>query len=166
MDLELTNVPENPKPGDKYIDEDGREWVCSADGSRWLEFKRNPDGSINTGLTNYDLNKMVVSQLSSKVTNGQLKEYKELLKDFGGQDEVFMLLCNDIHYYTVIQHVGGRENAQFHNVVIELLQDNGEIKLIDWSDETHTAVECWVQKDDITYMFMLFPYSWGIVECE
>ena len=165
MDLELTNAPENPKPGDYYKDENGREWVCSADGTQWLEFKRNAEGGIDTGLTQYDLNKMIVSQLPSKVTNGQLKECKALLKDFGGKDSVFMLLCNDIHYYTVIQHVGGSENAQFHNVVIELLQDNGEIKFIDF-DSTKEAVECWIQNDNGVYMFLLFPYSWGIVECE
>lgn len=165
MDLEY-NFPENPQPGDKFQAEDGTTWICSLDGTQWLKYEQNADGSINTGMTQYELNKMVVKQLSAKITNGQLKEYKELLKEFGKQDEVFMLLCNDTHYYTVIQRVKGKDNAQFQNVVIELLQDNGDIKLIDWADESKTALECWVQQNDDVFMFMLFPYSWGIVECE
>lgn len=161
----LKGAPENPTPGQYYKDDEGREWVCSADGTQWLEFKRNADGGIDTGLTQYDLNKMVVKQLPSKVTNGQLKDYKELLKQLGTQGTYFMLLCNEIHYYTVITHTNNHTQSTFYNTIIELLQERGEIKLIDWTTNKD-AIECWIQNQDGVFMFMLFPYDWGIVECE
>ena len=166
--LKNINAPENPKPGDYYKDNEGREWVCSADGTQWLEFKRNADGNIDTGLTNYDLNKMVIKQLPAKTTNGQLIEEKSLLRQFDNicMNKYYMLLCNDIHYYTVINHTDNSNESTFYNIVIELLQDNGDIKLIDWASKDHEAIECWIENSTDVYMFMLFPYDWGVVECE
>lgn len=117
-------------------------------------------------MTLYDINKSIVSQLPSKTTNGQLKEYKELISSIQENAGYFMLLCNDIRYYTVIARTGDHSEQTFANTVIELLQEQGEIKLIDWNNEKHEAIECWIQKDNETIMFMLFDYDWGIVECQ
>ena len=32
--------------------------------------------------------------------------------------------------------------------------------------EDKTAIECWVSKDNETNMFLLFPYSWGVIRCK
>lgn len=160
--------PENPEPGYWYIDSEGKTWVCSIDGSEWLAFERLPDGSINTGLTQYDINKMVVEQLPSKITNGQLKESKEILKTLKNtfNNKYYMLLCNDIHYYTVLHVVDNDKNGtEFYNLVIELLQDNGVIQLIEWMNVDKDAVECWIKNEKGTFMFLLFPYDWGVIEC-
>ena len=129
-----------------------------------IEYKEN---IIDTGMTLYDANKQIIEKLPSKITNGQLKECKEILKELkDSKTHYFMLLCNDIHYYTVI-HITDNpaEPIMFHNLVIELLQDNGVIQDILWADEDHSAVECWIKNEKGTFMFMLFPYDWGVVEC-
>ncbi len=164
----LNNPPENPNPGDWYEDNDGRTWVCNIDGTQWLEFTQDSEGNINTGLTNYDLNKMVINQLPSKTTNGQLKESKEVLKQLKTEynNKYYMLLCNDIHYYTVLRIIDTDENCiEFYNLVIELLQDHGTIQLIEWMNINHDAIECWVKNENGTFMFLLFPYDWGVIEC-
>ena len=159
--------PENPLPGQWYLDSNGEKWICSIDGTQWLKISENADGSINTGLTKYELNKMVIEQMPEKTTNGQLKEYKEILKQFiqENKDTYYMLLCNDIHYYTVVKRVKDQNIVEFHNLIIELLNDTGHIKYIDWTDDDHNAIECWVSNENGTFMFMLFPYDWGVVEC-
>lgn len=128
-----------------------------------VEYKEN---IIDTGMTLYDANKQIIEKLPSKITNGQLKECKEILKEIYNQASYFMLLCNDIHYYTVLQKVKTNEDIiEFHNLVIELLQDNGAIQDILWANDQHDAVECWIKNEKGTFMFMLFPYDWGVVEC-
>ena len=156
--------PENPMPGQWYEDADGRKWFCNIEGTAWVEFKTNTDGSIDSGLTLYDINKQLIEKMPSKITEEQLKEGKQILEEFKQQCNYFMLLCNDIHYYTVLKVVDLSE-LQFENVVIELLQDNGVIQDILWTDEDKQSVECWVKNETGTYMFLLFPYDWGVIEC-
>lgn len=164
---QLDKAPENPNPGDWYIDTDDHYWVCDITGTQWLEFTRDADGNINTGITQYELNKMVIEQLPSKITNGQLKESKEILKEFKEitKNKYYMLLCNDIHYYTVLNITDTDNSLTFYNLVIELLQDNGAIQLIDWMNVDKDAVECWIKNDKGALMFLLFPYDWGVIEC-
>ena len=107
----------------------------------------------------------LIEKLPSKITDTQLKESKEILKDFKNQCSYFMLLCNDIHYYTVLRIVDSNE-LQFEDVVIELLQDNGVIQDILWTDDDKQSVECWIKNETGTYMFLLFPYDWGVIECQ
>ena len=111
---------------------------------------------------------MVVGQLPSKISNGQLKESKKVLKQLKQEsnNKYFMLLCNDIHYYTVLHCIETDENCiEFYNLVIELLQDNGVIQMIEWMNTNHDAVECWIKNEKGTFMFLLFPYDWGVIEC-
>jgi len=60
---------------------------------------------LNLGITEYELNKMIVAQLPSLISDAKLKEGKELIKTYTHTHKsdtgYYMLLCNDIHYYTV-----------------------------------------------------------------
>ena len=80
-----------------------------------------------------------------------------------------MLLCRENNYYTVIQVQGAKvkNNDKFEDVVIEILQQHGEIKELNYNEDK-TAVECWVydQEKEEVFMFLLFPYSWGVVRCK
>ena len=78
-----------------------------------------------------------------------------------------MLLCREQNYYTVIQVQGSKvkNNDKFEDIIIELLQQHGEIKELNYN-ENKSAIECWVSKDEETNMFLLFPYSWGVVRCK
>ena len=78
-----------------------------------------------------------------------------------------MLLCRESNYYTVVQVQGSKvkNNDKFEDIIIELLQQNGEIKELNYNEDK-SAIECWVSKDEETKMFLLFPYSWGVVRCK
>ena len=77
-----------------------------------------------------------------------------------------MLLCREKNDYTVIRVRKANNPDKFENLVIELLQDRGDIKDIDFGDDKKDSLECWIQKDDEIYMYKLFPYSWGVIECQ
>ena len=78
-----------------------------------------------------------------------------------------MLLCREQNYYTVVQVQGSKvkNNDKFEDIIIELLQNNGEIKELNYNEDK-SAIECWVSKDEETNMFLLFPYSWGVIRCK
>lgn len=69
-----------------------------------------------------------------------------------------MLLCNDIHYYTIF-HLDP-EFSDFRNLgegVVYLLKEAGYE--IPSDEECDDHYEIWAKKDDDCYVFMLFPYD-------
>lgn len=78
-------------------------------------------------------------------------------------DRYFMLLCNDIHYYTVL-HLTEDNNEFAEDIVIECLQDVGVVQYIEYDNENQ-QVECWVKNENGVMLFMLFNYDWGVIEC-
>lgn len=70
----------------------------------------------------------------------------------------FMLLCNDIRYYTIFHF--NPEEAEFRSLgegVTFLLLNAGYTISADEVCEDH--VEIWGKKDNEAYAFMLFPYD-------
>ena len=163
--------PDNPKPGDWYEDDNGVKWVCSMDGASWLKIDNSKlSNDLNTGLTEYELNKDVISQLPSLITPEQLAPaYEVLTKFFESNDNVngyFMLLCNDIRYYTVFErNQTCYTRDKIEDVVIECLQDVGAIQQINFTED-NMNVECWIKNEKGVFMFMLFNYNWGVVPCK
>ena len=130
----------------------------------WRPFKVDKSALVNLGLTEYEVNKMVVAQLPSLVTPAQLQEGKDLIKEYTHKlSGYYMLLCNDIHYYTVF-NVDDKFDENAEDIIIECLQDNGVIQQINKA-EVADAIECWVKNDKGVFMFLLFDYNWGVVQC-
>lgn len=116
------------------------------------------------GMTLYDMSKQVVKNLPARITTAELEPCKKILRNFKKLG-YFMLMCREDNYYTVV-HVRKAKNPDiFEDLIIELLQEHGDIKDIDYADKTKDSLECWVQKGDEVRMFKLFFYSWGVVEC-
>lgn len=114
----------------------------------------------------YELNKIFIKQLPDI----NLEEAKDILYKFTHiyYRRYFMLLCNDIHYYTVLDfNQEDHDDAEdIVDLIIKLLQYHGTIKSIDYSEDK-TALECWIDnKEKDCLMFMLFDYNWGIVQCQ
>lgn len=129
----------------------------------WRIKKIDRDKLINLGITEYELNKIAIAGLPSLITEAQLKPGKKLLHDYMINNGYFMLLCNDIHYYTVLaKHFDTDELAE--DVVIELLTDKGSIQSINFNADK-TAVECWIKNEEGCFMFLLFNYDWGVIPC-
>ena len=51
------------------------------------------------------------------------------------------------------------------DLVIECLQDVGVIQQINFTEDEEN-VECWIKNENGVFMFMLFNYNWGIIECQ
>ena len=124
---------------------------------------------LNLGMTEYEINKMIIAQLPSLLTEKQLAKGKALIKDFMHAYAPFsmghyMLLCNDIHSYTVFE-VCNEYEEKAEDIVLEILQNIGVIQQINKS-EVDNAIECWIKNENGVFMFLLFNYDWGFITCQ
>ena len=108
-----------------------------------------------------DINKNLMSQLPD-YTSEQIKELENNIdKKINNEyidNQYFMLLCNDIHYYTVF-HLDS-EKAEFRTAgegITYLLLEAGYTIVADEECEDH--YEIWGKKDKEAYAFMFFPYD-------
>ena len=124
------------------------------------------DVVINSGMTLYDVNKSVIKQMPSKLTLAELEPSKKLLRSFKHLG-YFMLMCKERNYYTVVRVRKAKNPDKFEDLIIELLQQQGEIKGLNFSEDKKN-IECWVynKEEDDAFMYLLFPYSWGVIECQ
>ena len=76
----------------------------------------------------------------------------------------YMLLCNDIHSYTVFE-VCDEYEEKAEDIVLEILQNTGVIQQINKS-EVDNAIECWIKNENGVFMFLLFNYDWGFITCQ
>ena len=112
----------------------------------------------------YEMSKQVVANLPVRSTTAELEPYKKILRKFKRLG-YYMLLCREENDYTVVRVRKAKSPDKFEDLIIELLQSRGDIKDIDY-DTDKKSLECWVQKEDKIMMYKLFPYSWGVIECE
>ena len=138
------------------------EGVYIFDGS---ELKK-VNGDLNLSL--YDMNKQIISQLPT-YTSEQLEEAKDLIvkyvTDYQHKDEYYMLLCHDIHYFTVfVRHTNPKENIE--NALLDCINNVGDIKSIEYSSDEQ-ALEIWVtDPNGESYAMYFFDYGRGIVLCQ
>ena len=121
--------------------------------------KDKPNGSLNLSLL--DLNKQIIGQqkdLDICIVKERLQSFK--LKN--NEAIYFMLLSNEINYFTVFNiDKAAKENME--DVIIECLQRFGSIKEIEVKEND---VEIWVKnKNDEVIFFKLFDYDWGVIRC-
>lgn len=124
---------------------------------------------LNLGMTEYEINKLIIGQLPSLITETQLKKGKELIKKFMHNYTPFtmghyMLLCNELRNYTVFEVCDEYEEAA-EDIVLEILQNIGVIQSINMA-ENNNAVECWIKNQNGVFMFLLFDYDWGFITCQ
>lgn len=167
------DFPEVCEAGDiLFCTEDNKTYVYVDEGLGkkygWEEYTSDPKAMINLGLTEYEINKMIIAQLPSMITDKQLTSAKELLKDFTHRHITsvgyYMLLCNDIRSYTVFE-VCDEYEEKVENIIIECLLNIGVIQQINYN-ENQTAIECWIKNEDGVFMFLLFDYEWGVITCQ
>lgn len=121
------------------------------------------DENYNPKMTLYDMSKQIVKTLPPLITYIELEPCRKILRKFKKLG-YFMLMCREDNYYTVIRVRKANNPDKFEDLIIELLQEHGDIKDIDY-DSDKESLECWVQKDNEVKMFKLFNYSWGVLEC-
>lgn len=132
------------------------------------EVIQNPNsGVIDTGLTLYDLNKQLVEKLpmlTDIVIEKKQKEIRKFINTIHPNVKYYMLLCNELNYYTLF-HRDITNKLELQNEMVECLKDLGAIQAID-TLEDKTAIECWIKNETGTYMLLFFPYDMGVIECQ
>lgn len=121
----------------------------------------------NTGfkLTLYDLNKQIMT--SKKAINfndrmASIKDLKTYVTDTN--NNFYMLLCNDIKYYTLFNIVDKASN--YANEFWSCLDNLGKVKAIG-PTEGNDALEIWfTNEENKTYVAYFFAYDKGVITCQ
>lgn len=157
--------PENPIEGTFYYDQ----------GTRKIMFFQNGEWVIidNQSITNdfckmslYDLNQQIMSQLDP-LMDDNFNAAMDLIDSWCEKepDDFYMLLNNDLRYYTVFS-ARSKKNMEFHSLgeaVLVVMRELGAIRSVDLTSDSN-AIEIWTDYEDTPQCFMLFPYDKGIVE--
>lgn len=119
---------------------------------------------IDSGLTLYDVNKMLIKE-SAPLDANERWELGKAIWQFceNTNNKFYMLLCNDIRYYTLFNRIKDAfENIE--DIVMECAEDIGKIVSYNATEE---AIEIWVRANEIEEILVMyfFPYDRGVVEC-
>lgn len=116
-------------------------------------------------MTNYEFNKLgyagLISMSKESIQNAKNKILKNFL--FKHMNEFYMLLNNDIRYYTIFQYENQICVDDMADEIIDIVTALGEVKEITL-DETGDAIEFWVMYEGECHMFLLFDYTRGVVK--
>ena len=161
MNVKIPKNGETKIENDKlYVSQNG-EWIET-------EAKLSEGGELDTGMTLYDINKQIISQLPA-LTIDELHEKKTIINqyDYEQQSPYYMMLCNELKYYTVFSVQDGRSGKpSFWSEVIEcLIEFADEVKSIEMAND-NSAIEIWIKKDNEINVMYLFNYKFGVIDCE
>ena len=158
----LNALPSMPEQGEMAYCTDEETYYTYDHG--WKEIPK--DQELNTGLTLYDLNKTVIAQLPD-LTKEQLQEKIIIINNYvcDMESNYFMLLSNEMKYYTVFSIVDWPAGGSCGEEVLECLEYfDCTIKSIELLEDG-SAIEIWIKKDNEVYMMYFFNYEEGVVEC-
>lgn len=121
---------------------------------------------IDSGMNLYDAcqsERENFDKLDPVILNRNLNDLKEWSSSFPNT-KYFMLLCNEIRYYTVFNLIE-KDFDKFAQEVKECAEYRGDIIEISEVDDG-SAFEIWIKEksDNKPHMFMLFAYDWGVIE--
>lgn len=146
----------NPQEGEIVQTEDGKVMIYQNG-----EYKEIKVEGSNLELGLYELNKQVISQLPS-LTDKELDKKIDTINICHEKcvNNFYMLYGKEISYFTLFKV---DEPIHFAKTVLDCLNEIGEIKAID-PTEDGLAIEIWVQPTDKepTCLY-LFPYDNGLV---
>lgn len=126
----------------------------------------------------YDLNKTLVEQNVTALTEEELQNKKNLIVDFvnNSSNTYYMLLCNEKKDYTIfhrqydsirgiyLDNAGEIDDTLERILIDECLPNRGQTKSIELT-ENKDAIEIWLSIDGESFCYYFFPYDMAIIEC-
>lgn len=114
----------------------------------------------------YELNKQIISQLPN-YGEKEIQKAKELIKQYNKDSGAtyYMLLSNEMRYYTIFSCGYGSMVDPFHSSVIDCLNAIGPIKSVEKNNDGVIEIWCFSTVDEELHVFYLFPYDEGVVPC-
>lgn len=131
--------------------------------------KNGNNKSYSQGIiNNYSLNK----QMYSKITPPSQEEIASMMANVGAwlsthyKSHYYMLLNNELHYYTVFNILDANYNKMIQELK-ECLAFRGRILDIEYQ-HAEDAYQIWIKeyKTDEVYMFMLFNAEGFVIEVD
>lgn len=119
---------------------------------------------VNTGMSLYELNKQVMSQLPPQDEMTMAHNWN-VIGDWFSKDKErwFMLMCKERSDFTLF-HIVDNNFAKGIQELKEVLEERGDILAIQYQHGEDTF-EIWIKdKKAEVFLFMLFGASWMIVE--
>lgn len=128
------------------------------------------DKELDLGMNLYEFNRVNMGQLPILKTKEELNGAKNVIKTFlnNKNAKYYMLLNHDNRYFTLFNFQNKDINAinTMADDVIECME-NCDFNIIDINlDASGSALEVWVKdkNTEAVYMYLLFPYDFGVIE--
>lgn len=146
---------------DQYFIYDNGEWIPYHD-----EECLNVESKSDTEMNLYAFNKIIINQMPD-YTDEEIEQSKKVIRnyiDMSGSS-VYMLLNNELRYYTVFILDKENSDEKIEDIVIECLKYYGSIKSVELNEETN-AIEIWFNHEEESYVAYLFNYEEGVIVCQ
>lgn len=133
------------------------------------KFKQEHEGDVAASMSLYECNRMLMSKRAS-LTPEEIAEKAQYLEDWfeKNPDRYFMLLCNELHYFTIFHQCTTTFGTftKLAKEVLNLIEEYiGNIKAIEVDTNGVIAIWGWQhEEDELPHCFYLFPYGQGVVE--
>ena len=125
------------------------------------KYKKKKTSTLTMGNL-YDINKNLIKDNVSPLTEEKLAEKRQIILDFLNE-MYYMLLCHDRRDYTVFRIKESKEECA-KILIDECLKNRGEILSIE-PTENKDAFEIWIKIENEVFCYYFFPYSQAIIEC-
>ena len=113
----------------------------------------------------YELNQNFMNSLpylSQEEIEGKTQTIKDFF--FNKDADYYMMLCKEQSDYTLFYDEHYENSVEKHiKDIIECLNNRGKIKAIDLAEDG-TALEFWIEIDDINHCYFFFPYDKGVIK--
>lgn len=155
---QILDALKNQKEDEFALVEEEKQIYQFKDG-QWNKFNSENKGfTINL----MELNSMLITQMP-KLESTEKGE-KEILNYINAtRVNYYMLLNNELRYYTVFHKNKKRNASSIEKEVIECAKELGAIKSI--SPNEDGVIEIWITDGDKSYPLYFFDYEKGVIEC-
>lgn len=157
----LLALPSTPEEGEYALVEDEKKVYQYTEGE-WhlMDMKNNMKANL------YDINATAIAQLPAHGSSELAVDahiIDEFIKNNFDDTEYFMLMCKDYAktFYATVFIVSSQVTETVGEAVMSCLVNTGTIHEIS-TEKDH--VEIWIKHCDNMYVFMFFPYDFGVVE--
>ncbi len=133
------------------------------------KFKQEHKDEPAPSMSLYECNRMLMSKRAS-LTSEEIAEKAQYLEDWFEEnpDRYFMLLCNELHYFTIFHQCTTTFGTftKLAKEVLNLIEEYiGDIKAIEVDTNGVIAIWGWQhEENELPHCFYLFPYGQGVVE--
>lgn len=150
-----------PKENDIALVEDEQK-IYIYQGGEWVEY--DPEDK-KFGISLLELNSMLITQLP-ELNKVEIENARKKILDYVTETDklYYMLLSNELRYYTLFHCNNDGSLPIIEEEVITCVQELGAVKSVELNEDG--VIEIWVTIEDKSYPLYFFDYSKGVIECQ